>query len=509
MFGLRLALLGFLIATTAGLGAGAGHPSSADAARDAGLPLFGVTLGTSPGPNAAGHAQGVGAGFASVHFDWTELEPTQRDPSDPNFLDPGAVARLDALLSDLTSRGIVPVAGVGGAPSWAASHRNGPLYGDKAGAYTAFLTKLVERYKGPPYNVNHWILWSEADAVSTSLPPEFQDRGAWADDPAGLADVMRASYAAIKQVDPDAIVIMGPLAHDWFYDPAPGTTWPPNGGSSPGFNWGGIFRYTFLDQVLDRMLSTGGLAFDVLGVNAYITFAPGWERDARRRGRSDVDVAAKISHIQARLARRGVDVPIYVGESGFWSAGTAAYVTDPQGNQIGRLPASQETQAEYVAKLYARARSVGAAAVAWYAIDEIDTTTEHGLVDANGNGKLAYQAYRWTASVLRTPARGMAPALIKPVLGNVESYAFAGTAGCSAEPCHTVIAWATGSVSPYARVVAASGLRAYNLTGNPVSPIGPDSSGRLLYELTDSPVFFQRVNYSVVVPLSLRIWSGG
>src|SRR5262249_32597747 len=145
--------------------------------------------------------------------------------------------------------------------------------------------------------------------------PVWAHRGAWGDTPIAFAAMMRASYDAIKQQDANAVVILGSLAHDWFYDPPSGAADPPCGGANPGFNCGGIFRYQFLDQVLDTMLANGAsLPFDALGLNTYITFGAGWEMDANRRGAPAWDVAAKIDHVRARLARHGVDVPIFVGE---------------------------------------------------------------------------------------------------------------------------------------------------------------------------------------------------
>jgi hypothetical protein len=500
---LRLGLLVLVVAMTAGLGAGMGRPSAATAVQDIGLPLFGVTLSTAPSTAAPAYAQNVGAGFAVVHIDWTELEPTE--PAPGAALDAAATARLDVQFSELASRGVVPVAGVGGAPPWAAPHRNGPLLPDKKGAYVAFLGKVVDRYKNAPYNVRHWLLWSEADAISTP-PAEWSDRGAWADNPAYFADVMRDSYAAVKQRDAGAVVVMGSLAHDWFFDPAPGTSAPATGGTSPGFNQGGIFRYRFLDDVLDAMLlNGGGVAFDALGLNTYITFAPGWESDADRRGVPAVDVAAKISRVRARLAARGLDVPIFVGEAGFWSAGASAFVTNGRGTVLGSLAASPQTQAEYVAKLYARARSAGAAAVTWFALEEVSATEKHGLVGDGGTIKPAFQAFNWAARALGTPARSMSPiTLLTTVQGSVESYAFSGTGNCTGGPCYTIVAWATGSVTPTARVAAAPDLRAYDLTGAPVSAVGTDR-GRYLFDLTASPIFFQRVNYSTLVPLLPRL----
>jgi hypothetical protein len=212
--------------------------------------------------------------------------------------------------------------------------------------------------------------------------------------------------------------------------------------------------------------------------------------DANRRGTPARDVAAKINHVRARLARHGVDVPIFVGEGGFWSAGTPAYVTDGKGVVTGSLTATPQAQAEYVAKLYARARGAGASAVSWFALEEVSPTDKHGLVDDAFSPKPAYQAFNWAARAMGTPVRTVPSTALLTLQGSFESYAFSGGGNCG-QSCYTVVAWAVGSTSPTAVVRAAQGLQASDLYGNPVSALGAEQ-GRYLYRLGSSPVFFQR-----------------
>src|SRR5205823_913210 len=123
----------------------------------------------------------------------------------------------------------------------------------------------------------------------------------------------------------------------------------------------------------------------------------------------------------------------------------------------------------------------------------------------SGAPKLAYRAFNWAARAIGTPVRTVSSTgVLGTSQGSFESYAFTGGSNCSGGPCYTIVAWAVGSTSPTARVRAAPELRAYDLEGNAVNPVGRDGV-RDLYDLTASPVFFQRnIYYSVLIPLAHR-----
>jgi len=472
----RLVSLLAAMSLVAGLLAGVGQPARAAAADDLGLPFFGLFMHNHD-PQATARAAAAGAAMATVEVHWAELEPVHRPDGS---WDAAARAGLDDRFTNVSRNRLVPVAVVGWAPWWAATNTRGPLNAGQEANYLAFLRTLVQRYSQSPYGVHHWMLWPEPDAERS--PTKSTERASWGDDGAVFAALMRQAYPAIKQADPTARVILGPLAHDWFDDPD---------GRTPGFNAGGIFRYRFLDDVL----SNGGAgSFDAVGLNAYLAFASGWETHG-----SGVDVAAKIDHVRKRLQSHGVDVPIVVGEGGFWSAGDEVPATDGSGRVIGSLQPSEEVQAAYVAKLYARARDAGAAATIWFTLDDYDALpTKYGIYAAGGAPKLAQPAYKWAAAALGDPRRPVPASWLTALDGQVESYGSVGLGRW------TAVAWATGALSPRARVSVLPGARAYDRTGKEVAPVGVAGDGAQLYDLGASPVYFERTAYVTMVPLVLR-----
>jgi hypothetical protein len=415
--------------------------------------------------------------MATVEVHWADLEPIHKPDGS---WDAAATASLDARFTNLSRNRVLPVAVVGWAPWWAASNTRGPLNAGQEASYLGFVRALVERYSQSPYGVHHWMLWPEPDAERS--PTRSPERASWGDDGAAFAALLKQTYPAIKGADPNARVILGPLAHDWFDDPD---------GHTPGFNSGGIFRYRFLDDVLAN--GAAG-SFDALGLNAYLAFASGWETHG-----SGVDVAAKIDHVRKRLQSRGVDVPIVIGEGGFWSAGDEIPATDGSGRVVGSLQPSEEVQAAYVAKLFARAREAGAAAAIWFTLDDYDALpTKYGIFAASGAPKPAEPAYKWAASELGDARRRVPATWLTAVDGQVESYGSVGLGRW------TAVAWAIGSLTPRARVSVQPGARAYDRVGREVGPAGIGSDGAQLYDLGDSPLFFERTAYVSMVPLVPR-----
>jgi hypothetical protein len=484
----RLIALVLVVSTLVAMGQGIGGPSTATAAPDIGLPFFGVDL-NGQDPALADKAAAANVGFVHVPIRWSELQPTSGMGSS---FDATAQARIDALVLALKAKGITVVAHVGGAPTWAGVNAGGPLKAGQDDAFITFLGALVQHYSQPTYGIHFWSLWNEPDAVrDASAVPQWADRGAWGDDPAAFAALLQRSYAAIHNADPSAKVILGPLAYDFFCTC-----------SSPGFNGGGIFRYDFLDNILGGNPSAKG-SFDALGINAYIGFAPGWETEQRAKGRTLYDVAAKVAHVRDRLAFYGVNVPIVISESGFWSAGTTVNLLRAASNDTYPVVPSASTQAAYVPKVYARARDAGVQAVAWFTLDENPVADNmYGLMDAGGSPKPAYGVYARVASLLGPAAHksylGNAVAASSASSGVVEGYALTGSS------TYVAAVWVTGTDAPNGQVTVNSGYAATDLNGNTVSPSSTDGQGRSVYALTASPIFLQRANSTTFVPIGLR-----
>ncbi|MBI3967215.1 MAG: hypothetical protein HY329_16395, partial [Chloroflexi bacterium] len=285
-----------------------------------------------------------GAGTQRIYVQWNLLQFNQAY-SDNNWLEPTELANLDAEIQRVRQAGMQPVLLIGEAPDYASERVRGPLRPGKTDTYLRFLRLLVERYRAQPYDVHHWELWPEPDAVS-NLParyagrPEFEKRRAWGDNGADYAAMLKAVYPEIKRLDPNAKVLIGALAYDWFAE-----------GKSPGFNAGGIFNYKFINDVI---AAGGDCCFDILAFNSYASFAPDWEANTPEPNAKDV--AAKAAYIRNELSKLGVNKPLMVLEAGLWSAGSEVAFRLDNG-EVATLAPTVDVQAGYVTKLYARSAS--------------------------------------------------------------------------------------------------------------------------------------------------------
>jgi hypothetical protein len=373
---------------------------------------------------------------------------------------------------------MTPVLLVGDAPEWAAPRPRGPLYPDKTHDYVKLMELLVQTLRQPPYNVRYWELWPEPDAMDT-IPeavaarygPAIQKRRAWGDHGAQYAEMLKATCPAITRADPNAIVVLGALAYDWF------------GANCPGFNCGGIFNYAFLDEVL---AAGGACCFDVLAFNNYAVFAPGWEEHAGGR-----DLVAKTNALRERLRRHGVQKPLMVLEAGVWSAGSPVPERMADGQVVTTAP-SAEAQAAYVAKLYARAASLGLLSVSWYSFFDFGADEQRGLVTEARAAKPAFRAYQAAADWLlgasftrALPSRG-----IPGAVGELEGYAFVGRDG---QPF--TMLWLAGAKDAQATVrfsvpPGTPRVIVYDVYGQQ-QHVAPAVDGVVSLPLTTAPVYLQ------------------
>ena len=258
-----------------------------------------------------------GAGWARVGINWSWIQP-----------EPPPAAYVwgpyhDEKLRLVAETGVQLIATVDTAPDLAADSSCSPIYcgpdcgdtADRLPEFAQFLTDLVNRYKQPPYNIKHWELINEPD----STWPDY--KGCWADDTTHVdgypyARMLATAHGAIKAADPEAIVLMGGVAHDWFTDP----------------KYGGPFDRYFPDDVMGY---GGGDYTDALNFHYFAVFHREWERwDPRSNdqryewipapscgdlfdGEGDayeawgIDVIAKTTHFRNRSSTCfGVDKPV-------------------------------------------------------------------------------------------------------------------------------------------------------------------------------------------------------
>ncbi|MBI4507709.1 MAG: cellulase family glycosylhydrolase [Chloroflexi bacterium] len=459
--------------------------------------LFGMYGGYQDAAESARVRQG-GAQLMRVYVEWAGLQPYQAY-GDGQYFELTNKARLDEQLKRVADAGMTAVVLVGEAPDWAAPRPRGPLYPDRSAYFDRFIEILVNTYKNPPYNVRHWELWPEPDAMD-QIPEavlgrygsDILKRRAWGNHGAAYAAMLRSAYPAIKRIDAGATVLLGAIAYDWFGD------------NCPGFNCGGIFNYRFIDDVI---AAGGACCFDVLAFNDYAVFAPGWEAHAPGR-----DIVAKTNYLRERLGRTGVDKPLMVLEAGLWSEGSDMPLRLTNGQVIAVRP-SAELQAMYVTKLYARAASLGQVGVSWYTFRDFGYDPEkRGLMTEDLRPKPAFWAYRIAADRLRGAFfSGIAPRLpVLSGLGELEGYEFA-----TPDARRFVVAWVDGAetasmtmpfdVQPHIRTVLV-----YDSLGRVQRVLRP-AAGRVDVEVTTSPAYIEELSgtdFRLSLPVAAKLAPG-
>jgi len=141
----------------------------------------------------------LGLDWVKVQLEWPLVQP---DPETYQWF------FYDGVVDEADAHGLRLMFSVVGAPAWtrAAGNENGPP--DDYGHYTAFLTELINRYRGKIHAIEVWNEqnldreWATADGLS----------------PAGYVNFLSQSYQTIKANDPDIIVISGALAPTGIHD---------------------------------------------------------------------------------------------------------------------------------------------------------------------------------------------------------------------------------------------------------------------------------------------------
>lgn len=311
---------------------------------------------------------------------WSEVEAT------PGVRDWSRLAGVEAELQAITAAGGTPVVIVYGAPDWAQKvpgARCGPIHPDALDDFASFMSDLVSRYSGPPYNVRYWELGNEPD-VDPSLVPSDSPFGCWGDqnDPyyggGYYAEMLKQVYPAVKQANPAAQVLTGGVLLDC--DPAN----PPAGKDCKPAR--------FVEGILQN---GGGEAFDILAYHAYTYWESGdqdWDRTHPAWQQRGGLLLGKLDFLRSVLNQYGVDKPIFMNEGGLlcYPSGTACIDIDP---------GFYNDQANYAVRLYTRAWANNLMGVTWYTLNG-PGWREGGLLDAAQAPRPAYQTVKFMAELL-------------------------------------------------------------------------------------------------------------
>ena len=277
-----------------------------------------------------------GAKWVRLQVYWAYIEPSNTTPDHYNW------AALDASVQTAMAADINLILTIEGNPSWAAASACGPVY--NLADLQEFVGALVARYP----KVQYWELYNEPDGKSC-----FGGHGA------DYVAVLKAVYPSVKAANSSAMVVMGGLALDWFYQ-----------GDD------GVFDRYFLRDVV---ANCSGPCFDVANFHFYPKFRKVWEGYGR-------DIVGKANYVRQVITSQGYDRPVICTETSWPTVGVWG----------GDSP-----QARYAPKSYARGLAAGLGVVNWYAWRDSDISNT-GLLKWDGTPRWAYYTYQAVADLLQS-----------------------------------------------------------------------------------------------------------
>ncbi|MDJ0753999.1 MAG: hypothetical protein QNJ45_10800 [Ardenticatenaceae bacterium] len=231
-----------------------------------------------------------------------------------------------------------------------------------------FCGVMAERYRG---RVAAYQVWNE--------PNLSREWGEQSPDPAGYVEMLKVCYEAIKEADPQAIVISAGLA--------PTGTEPPL--AMPD------------DEFLRGMYAAGGASyFDVLGLNA-----PGYKAPPEISP-NDIDQYPQYGKYRWHVFRHVEDMRRIMVEEGDAAKQIAilemGWTTDPRESAYGWHAVSGEEQAEYLVGAYQFAAAewdpwIGLMTTIFFADSawtEADEQYWWSITDPDGTPRPAYEALK-------------------------------------------------------------------------------------------------------------------
>lgn len=253
-------------------------------------------------------------------FPWYDIEIHARGDFEDRRFEPyrSAWDKYDNIVDLAEQNGLEIIARLSSPPDW--SRANGAARGafappDQVQDFANYAAAVAARYAG---RVQHFQIWNE--------PNIFPEWGEQDVDPEAYTALLCAAYAAIKQVNPEAVVLSGALA--------------------PTAELAGRDLNDFI--FLERMYAAGaGDCFDIMSVQGYGL----WSGPTDHRMRPVVINYARNQFIRDMMVRHGdADKAIWISEMN-WNAVPPASGLPPV---YGRV--TLEQQARWAPLAYARAQ---------------------------------------------------------------------------------------------------------------------------------------------------------
>ena len=287
------------------------------------LALGGPAHAAAPGVNISNYgdaqtALDMGARQVRFFVRWNDFEPTgPRDFSakagaaSPNIFTRGLEANVQRVLA----AGATPTLVVLGAPPWASSGAR-PRSADEYGAFFGELVGWLAAQRKPGQPSTVFEVWNEADSDAF-----------WGEtpDPTFYTEMLRVSYAAGKQADPSATILVGPTTGN-------------------NFAWIEALYARGAKGSFDGVAVHTDTACSVVGPD---TFYRGPD------GRLGQFTFLGYREVRASMLANGDDKPIYMTELG-WSSTNGGPTSCARGTYAGQKPSgvSEATQADYLSHAF-------------------------------------------------------------------------------------------------------------------------------------------------------------
>jgi streptogramin lyase len=348
---------------------------------NASIPPFGVQFyGQLDASNGFDDIVDAGAQWARVPLSWASIEPSNTTPENYNW------SGLDLSLNNAAQEGVHLIVTIAGQPSWAATYAQGPV--TDTADIIEFVGALVERYDGDGVDdapgspqVRYFELYNEPDNadVGHALHGGW---GYWGHNGAGYAELLQALYPVVNAANPQANLVLGGLALDWF---------EPDGPFDP----------QFFDDVLSAC--QGQDCFDVMNFHYYIVFRSNWESYGR-------DIIGKANYVRQQLAAYGLEgMPLVCTETSL---------------HAGASWGSDEFQSRYVVKGFVRGIAAELRTIVWYKAHDIGDAGRPGLLDENLQPKPSYWAFQEMTTMLSRALYQRPLTLAETGSEQVEGYVF-------------------------------------------------------------------------------------
>lgn len=302
--------------------------------------------------------QRLGVDVLEEQLNWARVALSRpanpRDPADPAYRWPAA---LDDAVRQADAAHIKVSLMVKETPSWANGGRTVDRAPDSDADYTDFLRAAARRYP----SVHFWMIWGEPTRQGNFSPMSAKTTTG----PRRYARLVDASYAVLKSISRSNIVIGG-------------NTWTVGVVPPPVF----VRRLRLPDGKPPRM--------DYWGHNPFSTRFPRLSRSIYVKNVRDISDIDTLHQEIARAYRKRKVPKLWLSEF---------TVTSDRATRAFDFFVSRAMQAKWVTAAFALVDSVSyVAGLGWYDLyDESPVTPvslTNGLMDAAGNTKPAFDAYR-------------------------------------------------------------------------------------------------------------------